>query len=127
MSTTLSYGFKLPDTGDRGASFFPDLEADIQQLNDHTHNGVDSAPLAITSVALTTQAIASGSWVSLGSGSYRQLVTLPGSLTYDAISLQFRITASKDIIQPTIEKASSTTYYIYTNDSSIGVTALYTT
>jgi hypothetical protein len=127
MSSTLTYGYKLPANGDRGSTFFPDLAADIQQLNDHNHNGTNSAQLTIQSIAVTTQAIASGSWAATSGGTYKQTVTLPGTLTYDAISMEFRITSSKHIIYPTIEKVSSTTYDIYTNDNTIGVTAIYST
>ena len=127
MSSTLSYGFKLPVNGDRGGTFFPDLAADITQLNDHNHNGTNSAQLSIQGIAVTTQAIASGSWVATSGGTYRQLVTLPGTLTYDAVSMEFRLTTAKHIIFPTIEYVSSTTFYIYTNDNTLGVTAIYTT
>lgn len=127
MSITLSYGYKLPENGDRGATFFPDLAADIQQLNDHNHDGTDSALLSIQAVTLTTQLILAAAWVATTGGTYRQLVTLPGSLQYDAISMEFRHTASKHSVHPTIEYVSATTYYIYTNDNTLGVTALYTT
>lgn len=127
MSQTLSYGYKLPTDGDRGGSFFPDLAADIQQLNDHNHNGTNSAQLSIQAVAVTTQAISSASWAAQGGGTFKQTVTLPGTLTYDAVAMQFRITSSKHIINPTIEKVSSNSYDIYVNDNSIGVTAIYST
>lgn len=39
---TLSYGFEKPVNGDTGDVFFPALERDIQRLNDHTHDGVNS-------------------------------------------------------------------------------------
>lgn len=127
MSSVLSYGYKLPSTGDRGATFFPDLEDDITQLNDHDHNGTNSALLTISAIAITTQAIASGSWAATSGGTYKQTVTLPGSLTYDAISMEFRLTTGKHIIFPTIEKVSSTSYDIYINDNTQGVTAIYST
>jgi hypothetical protein len=127
MSTTLSYGFKLPDTGDRGASFFPDLEANIQQINDHTHNGVNSAPLAITAVVITTQNITSAGWTLVAGGIYKQTVTMPATLTYDAVSMEFRLTSSKHQILPTIEKVSANTYDIFINDNTVDVTALYST
>jgi hypothetical protein len=127
MSTTLSYGYVKPADGDRGATWFPALANNTQQLNDHNHNGINSAPLAITAVVVTTQAISSGSWSSLGGGNYKQTVTLPGTLTYDAVSMEFRITSSKHIIYPTIEKVSSNSYDIYVNDNTIGVTAIYST
>jgi len=127
MSTTLSYGFKKPANGDRGTTFFPDLADDIQQLNDHTHNGTNSAALTIQAVAITTASIPSGSWVATSGGTYRQLVTLPGTLTYDTVAMEFRLTASKNIVYPSIEYVSSTTYYVYTNDNSLAMTAIYTT
>jgi len=127
MSTTLTYGYKLPQDGDRGSTFFPDLAADIQQLNDHNHNGTNSAQLTIQAIAVTTQSILAAAWVATSGGTYKQTVTLPGSLTYDAISMEFRITSSKHIIYPTIEKVSGTTYDIYTNHNTIGVTAIYST
>jgi hypothetical protein len=127
MSTTLTYGYKLPDAGDRGASFFPDLEDNIQLTNDHTHNGVNSSLLATGSVAITTQSILAAGWVAQGGGTYKQTVTIAASLLYDAIAMDFRITSSKHQIFPTIEKVSSTSYDIYVNDNTIGVTALYST
>lgn len=39
---TLSYGYEKPQNGDTGDVFFPALERDIQRLNDHTHDGVNS-------------------------------------------------------------------------------------
>lgn len=120
----LSYGFKKPKNPDTGAIFWPALEFDIQQLNDHSHNGVDSAPI------VKTQSILASAWGSdLGGGKYRQLVTLPNTLTvvltFDAISIEMRLSTG-DVIHPTIEKVSSTTYYVYTNDNSQTYTAVYT-
>jgi hypothetical protein len=61
MSITLSYGYKKPQTGDKGSSWFPDLEHDIQQLNDHTHNGVTSAKIPTTNIS-PVKYVLSGSW-----------------------------------------------------------------
>jgi hypothetical protein len=127
MSTTLSYGFKKPQAGDRGGTFFPDLEANAQQTNDHTHNGTNSSLLSIQAVAVTTQSILAAAWAATSGGTYKQTVTMPGTLTYDAVGMQFRITSSKHVIHPTIEKVSANTYDIYTNDNTIGVTAIYLT
>jgi hypothetical protein len=130
MPTTLSYGFVKPQTGDKGSVFFPDLEDNIQQLNDHTHNGTNSAKLTAAAMTATTQAILSASWSLLGDGIYRQLVTVPASLTgnggtYDNHAVQFRNTANGRMLYLSTEKASSTTYYLYINDNSIDVTAVY--
>jgi hypothetical protein len=127
MSTTLTYGYKKPSTGDRGSTFFPDLEGDIQQLNDHNHNGTNSSLLSIQAVSVTTQAIASGSWAATSGGTYKQTVTLPGTLTFDTVSMEFRLTTLKHVIYPSIEKVSANTYDIYINDNTLGVTAIYST
>lgn len=122
---SLSYGYLKPQTGDQGTTLFTDLAANIQRLNDHSHNGTDSTLLTAASVTAITQTISSGSWSATSNGNYRQLVTLPGSLTYNAISITIK-DSSGDIVFPTIEKVSSTTYYVYTNDNSQSWTAVYT-
>jgi len=118
MSTTTTYGYKKPQDNDTGLTFWDDLEFNIDRMDGHTHDGVDSAPLA------KTQTISSGSWSSLGNGSYRQLVTLPGSLTFDTIAIEMRLSTGH-VVHPTIEKVSSTTYYVYTNDNTLTYTAVY--
>lgn len=119
MSTTLSpSGLKKPASPDTGATFWTDLANAIQRLNDHTHSGADSSLLA------KTQSIPSGSWSAYGSG-YRQLVTLASGLLVSSISIQIR-DASGHMVYPTIEKVSSNTYYVYTNDNTQNWTAVYT-
>lgn len=131
MASTLTYGFVKPQTGDKGSVFFPDLEDDIQQLNDHTHNGTNSAKLTAAAMAVVTQAISAASWgADLGGGTYRQTITVPASLTgnggtYDNHAVQFRNTANGRMLYLQTEKVSSTTYYLWINDNSIDVTAVY--
>ena len=124
MSTTLSYGFVKPQNGDKGAPLFTALENDIQQLNDHTHNGVNSAQLTTASIVVVTQAVASGSWVLDANGHYKQVVTLPGTLEYDEIFISMRDGSGNEVL-PTIEKVSATTYRVWTIDNSVGYTAVY--
>ena len=42
----LSHGVYKPEAGDTGDVFFPRMEDNMQHLNDHTHNGVDSPYIA---------------------------------------------------------------------------------
>lgn len=118
---TLSYGYKKPVNPDTGDIVFPALEQDIQQLNDHNHDGVTSAPLASTS-----QNILPGAWAAapIGGGLYRQLVTMPGTLQYDNVDIWFRL-SSGEFVYPSIERASANTYYIYTNDNTLTYVARY--
>lgn len=125
---TLTNGYKLPQSPDRGFTFFPALEFNIQRLNDHTHDGVDSEKIDASAIDSITQTILAAGWVSLGSGNYRQLVTVPGGINLDTIGVQFRIAsgaADGHYITPSVEKVSVTQYYIYINDNTVDVKAFY--
>lgn len=123
---TLTYGYLKPETGDKGSVWFPALEADIQQLNDHTHNGVNSSLIQSSSIIAVTQNILAANWVATTGGTYRQLVIMTGGLQYDNFMVNVRLTSTGHIIYPTIEKVSAATFYIYTNDNSLDYTLVYT-
>src|SRR5690348_3657565 len=89
---TLTYGFKKPETNDKGNQFFPALELNAQLTNDHSHNGTDSALLPTVSLVKSTQSIASGSWSATSGGRYRQEVTLPAGFTFANTQMSFVIT-----------------------------------
>lgn len=129
-STILSRGFKKPTAPDAGSIWFTDLETNIDQLNDHTHNGANSAPLA------KTQSILKAAWVDDGTltGTYKQTITLPtltnGAISYqlkfDEISTEFRVAdANTDRVFPRLKKLTANSYEIYVNDNSLDLTALY--
>lgn len=121
---TLTYGFKLPEDRDSGDTLFTALEDNITRVDGHSHNGVNSARLTPASLAATTQSVASGSWSATSQGNYRQAVTLPGSLNFDEIAIIMK-NSSGHIVNATIEKISTTQYYVYTNDNSTAFTAVY--
>lgn len=122
---TLSYGYKRPQTGDQGSTLFTALADNITRLNDHDHDGSDSAQLSAASVIAITATIAAGSWSATSQGNYRQLVTLPGTLDYDEINIGIK-NSSGHWVFPTIEKVSDNSFYVYTNDNSTLFTAVYT-
>lgn len=129
MSTTLSKGYKLPDTGDRGSSFYPDLEDNITLGNLHNHNGVNGEKINVKDLTVTSQTLASGDWGSdLGGSTYRQLVTLPTGMTFNDMIPKFQVSGGGDdgiVIHPTVVKASANTYYAYVNDNTIAVLVTY--
>jgi hypothetical protein len=128
MSSTLSNGYKLPATGDKGSSFFPDLEFDIQRLNDHTHDGSNSNKISVANLTKLTQTLLAASWVATTGGTYRQLVTLPATGDYDSVIPKFQISGGSEdgsIIYPSVEKVSSTTYYVYINDNTLALKVVY--
>ncbi len=116
----LAYGSKLPETDDDGSVFFAALEYNISRLDAHSHNGTDSPALVTAS-----QAIASGSWGALyADGLYRQLITITGGLLFANVAIQMRL-SNGTLVYPQIERASTTTYYVYSNDNTIDLVAYY--
>lgn len=121
---TLSYGYKKPQTRDSGSTLWTALEDNIQRLNDHTHNGVNSSKLTSAAVVVATQSVPSASWAATSQGNHRQLITLSG-LDYDEISIGFKDSSNKPVFLE-VERVSDTTYYVYTNKPSETYTAVYT-
>lgn len=131
MATTLSYGFVKPATGDKGSVFWPALEDNIGQLNDHTHQGSDSAKLTAAASEAVTQSVSAAGWGSLADGLYRQTVTLPAALTgvggtYDDYAIETRNAANGRKLFLQTEKLSSTTFRVWCNDNTIDLTVVYT-
>lgn len=125
MSTTLSYGYLQPQSGDPGSTWFPALNADIQQLNDHNHNGTNSSLISNSVLAGGSVSVAAGSWTANGTGSYKQTVTVPAGYNMTDFSMTTRLTSSNHIIYPTIEYASASTFVIYTLDNTLDYTVLF--
>ena len=124
---TLSYGFKKPATGDRGSVFWSALENNAQKTNDHTHDGSNSSKIQGYNVALATQDLSAGIWVSHSQGVNKMLVTIPNGLTFDTCTIKFRLASgTKSPVLLSAEYVSPTTYYIYSN-SNLLLTAHYLT
>jgi hypothetical protein len=119
--TTLSYGYKKPSNPTTGDLFFPAMEDNIQQLNDHNHNGVNSAPLSAF-----IDVISSAGWTSApqGGGVYRQAVTMPAGFDFDVCQIWFK-TTNGECLYPTVERIGSSSYYIYSNDNTADFQAYY--
>jgi hypothetical protein len=122
---TLTNGYLLPETFDRGNTFFPALEQNIQRLNDHSHNGADSEKLNAESfLGLTdTTSLVPANWTLQPNGLYRALVTMIGSMVFDTKNI--RLVANNRVLYADYEKVTSNTFYVYVNDPSLSVTVLY--
>lgn len=129
MSSTLSYGYTKPATGDRGTTLFTFLETDIQQINDHAHNGVDSAFIPPSSIQHFTCTIAAAAW-SGSNGTYTARATVPvglsGAATYNDNYFYSIITkistagsTKGDVIYPTIEWFSTSQFDVTVNDNTL--------
>jgi hypothetical protein len=125
MSTTLSNGYIKPDTGDKGSSFFPALEANIQRVNDHTHNGTNSEKLPPTALTLETQAIVNTSWASVGNGLFSASVALPTNYLYDERQMFFRDTDDGAPYMLRYAKVDANNMTVFINDNTKNVTVYY--
>lgn len=111
----LSKGFKLPETGDFGDVWFPAIEDNIQQLNDHTHNGSDSAKIASTGVEAQKVQVLAAAFADQGDGYWRATVNLPAGADYDKLQVLARDPASGEAVYLRHAKVSTTQAYVYTN------------
>lgn len=121
----LSYGFKQPENGDKGSVWFPALNFNITQLNNHAHNGVDSALVNQSNVVGASVSVPSGSWTADGTGRWKQTVNVPAGYNMTDFSIKFLITSSGLQIYPTIEKVNTTSFTVYTNDNSLTYSAVF--
>jgi hypothetical protein len=125
---TLTYGYKKPQTGDKGSVFFPALEDNFQRLNDHDHDGANSKKLSATSVQSVAQTLLAAGWVGVGNSLFRQLVTCPSTLLVDEQAMRFQIASGPKaghFFHPSVEKVSANTFYVYINESTVDVKVLY--
>ena len=123
---TLSHGYKKPETGDRGSVWFPALEDDIQRLNDHDHDGINSELIPASSINKYDQTLSFIDWVSDGGGTYSQVVTTPaGIVDINDYFIKFYNAANGHQLHLSWERLTATTYTVRINDSSLNVVALY--
>lgn len=121
---TLSYGFKKPQSNDRGPVVFPALEDNWQRVNDHDHNGVNSKKLSSTSIESISSNVSAAGWNSLGGGFYKQTVNMPAGMEYSKTSLEVRL-ANGNVIHPTIIKLSEGQFEIYVNDNTLDLKVVF--
>jgi len=123
---TLSYGFKKPESGDKGSVFFPALEDNAQLTNDHTHNGTNSAKLTPVATLVLTSDVLAANWVAQGGGIFRQTITMPAGLEYDTCVIGYRENTNSEMAYLQTEKVSTNSFYVYSNDATKTFTAVYT-
>lgn len=122
---TLSYGYKQPETGDKGSIWFPALEFDINRLNLHSHNGLDSVKLSSSSVVATVQIVSAAGWVSQGGGTYKQTVTCPAGITVDDYEIATWDNVAGNKLYLTIAKVTANTFDVSINDNTVNLRVKY--
>ena len=125
---TLSKGFKKPEAGlDTGDAWFQALADNIQQLNDHTHNGTNSQsiPGVTATIALTSVAISTSGWTGPDSeGNYTKAVVPGGSFDYTTSIIQITRDSDGEVVYAGLKQgATVASFVVKTNDISGALTA----
>lgn len=120
---TTSRGYKVPASGERGSTFFPALEFNIDRMSAHSHNGSDSEFLTSKAVTKIPATISKDNWVHQGNGIYKQDVDLPAGLTLQDVSPQFRV--GNEIISPKLQQVTASRFSIFSNDPNIDIQVFY--
>lgn len=110
----LSFGYKLPETGDFGDVWFVAIEDNITRLNAHTHDGTNSSKITSSSISAVTQTVVSGSFGLVGT-KFEATVTAVGITNIDEYAIHVKDPTTKDPIYLEVEKVSTTQYKLFTN------------
>jgi hypothetical protein len=121
---TLSFGYLKPQTPDRGPDVFPALEQNIQRINDHNHDGTNSALLTYASIVPITQSLVGVAWEDLTNGNFRTLVTVPAGVQVGSNTIRFRDGDGNPVLLST-SRVNANQFYVYTNDTSQTYTVVY--
>lgn len=133
LVSTLSFGFKLPVTGDKGAPVFNALQDDINQVNTHDHDGVDSDRIDTFDLRRGSVSVTNSGWSASGQ-LYRKLVTFASGFSvangseWGKASMKFFLsggTLDKYEVNPSIERVSDTTFYIYSPFNNQAYTVIF--
>ena len=122
---TLAYGFLKPQNGDKGQQLFDDLADNVQQTNDHTHDGINSAKVNVSAITKQSQLLVNTNWVSPVGGVYNQVVSMVVGLLFDSSTITIRETSTGKLMPLLYEKVDSTSFRVYCNDATKDLTILY--
>jgi hypothetical protein len=129
MPTTLSKGYKVPSTGERG-TWWTNLTDNWTRVNSHVHDNSDSARVECKNLTHGSNTILAASWAATTgqAGTYEQTITVPSGYDVATVTMSFYVNSgseSGNMIFPTITKVTATTYKIYINDNSLDLKVLY--
>lgn len=126
----LAYGYYDLIAGEESSTeWMPHITANVQRLATHSHDGVDSATLTISSLIKGTQTLLNTDWVVDGVG-FKQTVTMPGAFTYANSMMSFRLNKAGDpldgsYVYPTVIPIAAAQYDIYVSDNTINLDVVY--
>ena len=130
MPTLLPYGLIKNDPGDESSTQWqPNDDQNIEHIDGHNHDGVNSAAVALTNMVKTSQTLLAADWVADGN-QFRQEVTMPVGYTYLNSLIKFMVDDATDAYDnsefyPVVQYTGASSFWIYTTDNTIGVHIIY--
>jgi hypothetical protein len=138
MQTTV-YGYLNPSNGDlsKGANgWMAQINFDILRIDQHSHNGIDSALLSSSSFVSTSVTAPASSWITSTGGTnlpasgYQQDVTVPAGVSeINNFMIKFLVsTAGTRVNQPLqlfYSRLTATTFRLYCNDNTLDVLCVF--
>lgn len=123
---TLSYGYQRPADGDRASVWMPALKANVTKMNDHNHDGSNSAALTPSSIAKYSHTKLAADWVSAGGGNYTMDITVPGGITeINNFIPKFINNTTGELLYLSMTRLTATTYRVAINDNTIDLLIKY--
>ena len=124
MGTTLSNGYKKPEK--RDSDWWDQLISNIERINAHEHDGVNSDKISSGNVTKSTATIADTEWGSdLGGSTYTKSMTMPDGYVFDNTVIYVFETDGGDQIYPTITKTAESTFNLTVNDNTLNLKVIY--
>lgn len=82
MADTLSFGYLRPANGDPANAWQPAINSTITQVNDHDHDGSNSANISPASITALLTTISVGDWGAAdGDGNYTVSKAAPAAIS----------------------------------------------
>ena len=125
------YGYEIPEAGDESSTEWqPGITKNWERLNNHSHNGIDSAKIAFANIQKVSTLVYQADWVATGNGDYSAIVNLPAGYTFNNTTMVFTIstvghTDEGARIYPGIVKISNTSFNVFVNDNTIDLEVLF--
>lgn len=110
MSTTLPEGTVQPADGDTGVTFWDDLEALCDDVDDLK--------------VVHTTAVAGSGWSASGDW-YRKSVSMPAGMEFGETHIQCFLTTGTVPIYPLLEIITASSFYIYMPVNNLAITCLF--
>lgn len=127
MAITLSYGYIQNQTGDRGSVFWPDLEFNIDRINGHDHNGVNSAALSSSSISNVLQSVTAVGWAAVAgqTGTYKQTIMAPAGINLQRHHPRLVDPVTGNVLLLSTDILTTDTFDVYSNDNTLTLEVAY--